>query len=508
MKFLPYLLVLILGIWTCTSGNRKQPAGPPQPTHLSGAELAQIHCASCHVMPMPDLLDKATWKNGVLPQMAYRLGVASFSDKMMSMNPDEVMILIKGNIYPTAPLLVAEDWEKIVQYYTENAPEKPLPQAAKAPVKSGLPLFEVKTIAASGTRPPMVSMIEIDTVSGHLLVGRRDNGFLEIYDKKLKKLDSILMQSPVSDIVHLNKEELLLLQMGIMDPNDFPAGKLLKINAQKQTTLLLDSLQRPVQLALQDLNQDGIPDYLLCNYGNELGKLAWYDGKSKEEHLLKALPGARITHIRDLNGDGLPDIMVLMCQARESISIFYNRGKGKFDEQTVLEFPPVYGSSYIDIADMNQDGHLDIIYTNGDNADYSDILKKYHGLYIFINDGKNQFSEKYFYPSYGASKACATDFDGDGDLDIAMISFFNDPNAQPNEGFLFFENQGDMTFTMSTFPAAAQGKWLVMDVGDLDQDGKPDIILGNFVKPGLGQSIQNNKKPISVVWLRNISTKN
>ena len=51
----------------------------------------------------------------------------------------------------------------------------------------------------------------------------------------------------------------------------------------------------------------------------------------------------------------------------------------------------MYGSSYLELADMNNDGHLDILYTNGDNADYSYVLKKYHGLRIFINDGKNQF---------------------------------------------------------------------------------------------------------------------
>ena len=269
---------------------------------------------------------------------------------------------------------------------------------------------------------------------------------------------------------------------------------------------MLDSLRRPVHLAVSDLNQDGVADYLVCQYGNEMGKLTWFDGKTRQENLLKALPGARRAIVRDMNGDGLPDIVALMCQARESISIFYNRGKGDFDEQIVAEFPPVYGSSYIDLADMNGDGKLDILYTNGDNADYSYSLKAYHGLRILQNDGQNHFAETFFYPIYGASKVVAQDFDGDGDVDLAVIAFFTDIKQKPNEGFLFFENKGKGHFEVSTFADAERGKWLVMDVGDLDGDGKMDIVLGSFMMGGLGANPNSSaRSPLSLVWLRNVS---
>jgi tetratricopeptide (TPR) repeat protein len=48
--------------------------------------------------------------------------------------------------------------------------------------------------------------------------------------------------------------------------------------------------------------------------------------------------------------------------------------------------------------DFNNDGYKDILYTCGDNADYSsNVLKSYHGVYIFLNDGHNNFSQKYFF---------------------------------------------------------------------------------------------------------------
>ncbi len=52
------------------------------------------------------------------------------------------------------------------------------------------------------------------------------------------------------------------------------------------------------------------------------------------------------------------------------------------------------------------------------------------------------FNQKYFFPINGCYKAMARDFDGDGDLDIATISFFADYEHQPEEGFVYLENKG------------------------------------------------------------------
>ena len=120
--------------------------------------------------------------------------------------------------------------------------------------------------------------------------------------------------------------------------------------------------------------------------------------------------------------------------------LYTNLGGGKFKEERKLQFPPIYGSSYFELTDFIKDGFPDIIYTCGDNADYSTILKPYHGVYIFLNDGKNNFKQKYFYPINGCYKAIVRDFDNDGDLDIATISYFPDFENQPEEGFIYFEN--------------------------------------------------------------------
>jgi hypothetical protein len=38
-----------------------------------------------------------------------------------------------------------------------------------------------------------------------------------------------------------------------------------------------------------------------------------------------------------------------------------------------------------------------------------------------------------------------------------------------------------MQFTTSSTPDAANGKWLTMEVADIDKDGDADIVLGSFI---------------------------
>jgi hypothetical protein len=97
-----------------------------------------------------------------------------------------------------------------------------------------------------------------------------------------------------------------------------------------------------------------------------------------------------------------------------------------------------------------------------------------------MNDKKNHFKQKYFFPINGCYKSIASDFDADGDLDIATISFFADYEHQAAESFVYLENQGNFNFLPYSFPEAKMGRWLTMDAGDFDNDGKTDLILGNF----------------------------
>ena len=138
------------------------------------------------------------------------------------------------------------------------------------------------------------------------------------------------------------------------------------------------------------------------------------------------------------------------------------------------------GSTSMTLLDWDQDGDLDILYTAGDNADYSPVLKPYHGIYIYENKGDLNFEQVLHLPFHGAYKALAVDFDQDGDLDIAGISFFPD-FRQNRSGFSYFENLGEQGFQAYNVPDNTLGRWIVMDTVDVNQDDKPDLVLGSLM---------------------------
>jgi hypothetical protein len=140
---------------------------------------------------------------------------------------------------------------------------------------------------------------------------------------------------------------------------------------------------------------------------------------------------------------------------------------------------------------MNHDGKLDLIYTCGYNFHDSRIFKPYHGLYIFTNQGGWNFKQSYFYPINGCTKAIATDFDGDGDIDIATTALFADLNHKPNEGFIYFEQDKGMSFKPHAVPVNKYGRWMAIDTIS-KPNGRPDIVLGNYAT---GMVIDPNLKP-------------
>ncbi|MCF6224028.1 MAG: VCBS repeat-containing protein [Flavobacteriaceae bacterium] len=203
----------------------------------------------------------------------------------------------------------------------------------------------------------------------------------------------------------------------------------------------------------------------------------------------------------DVNDDGLVDLYFTGNMVQNSLYI--NKGNLKFEEISTIA--GVEGNENwmtgVTMVDVNNDGKLDIyICVSGLFGNKKNIL--------YINQGNDEKgipnfkeqAEKYGIADAGQSiQSVFFDYDLDGDLDLyvanyPITSFKHPPFYYANEmRFIqlensdhLYRNNGDNTFTDVTIEAGllSHGLSLSATVGDLNNDGFPDIYISNdFASP-------------------------
>jgi len=448
----------------------------------SGSALAQVHCQRCHSLPTPDLLGKEDWRE-VMKRMASFLGVAR---PKFEARPDGGELKASG-LFPPQPLISSSDWDALVAHYVDAAPSDVAAQPVR-PKPQKLELFKPRELVFS-TDAPCTSLLQLDARAGGFWVGDAQAKTLTLCGTNGQLLKRIATDSAPVSIIN-DHDKLWVALIGRILPSDERLGQVWELRPKDNTwtpTQLLSGLRRPVEMHQVDMDGDDEKDLLIASFGNVLGKLSWFGhvghGDTRpQEHPLQELAGSVQCRIHDWNRDGKPDLTVLRAQGTESVEIYSNQGGGAFAMKRIIEFPPTYGSCRLELADFDSDDTPELIVVNGDKGDYSCGSRGYHGVRIFQRTAPEKFTERFFFPLYGAYGVKAADFDNDGDLDLALISFFPDYDRAPDEGFVYLRNDGGWRFQPFVMEQSNQGRWIVLDAGDIDGDADVDIVLGSFVR--------------------------
>jgi FG-GAP-like repeat/EF hand len=229
-----------------------------------------------------------------------------------------------------------------------------------------------------------------------------------------------------------------------------------------------------------DLNGDGTPDVatanarggvsvLLGTSGGKLGRSVDYPTKGTMDSALTAA---------DLNEDGILDLVTTNSvlgngASNQSISVLIGRGDGTFRAPSVyrhLGYQPTMAVT----ADLNGDGHLDVIAPMGG----------WPGHYVTVLFGRGNGTLKapvLLNAGPSAHDTVAVDLNGDGILDLASSDLGTSYVVPTNQGLTIRVGRGDGTFRGKTritdaWPTRTWTWPTSIGAADLNGDGRIDLV--------------------------------
>lgn len=242
---------------------------------------------------------------------------------------------------------------------------------------------------------------------------------------------------------------------------------------------------RGPKIAVADVNKDGLEDFYVCGAKGQPGALMIQqkDGKfvSSDTALFNKFAICEDVDavFFDANGDGYPDLWVVsggnempVNEIASADRLFINDGKGHFTYSPDA-IPHFYeNKSCVAVADIDHDGDLDVF------VGFLSDPQKYgipQNSKLYLNDGKGKFSvadaNTINLLKIGmVTSAAFTDLNNDGWVDLVVAGEWMPVKIFMNEKGKFIE---------SDIPNST-GLWQTVFPVDINGDGKPDLLCGNW----------------------------
>ena len=279
--------------------------------------------------------------------------------------------------------------------------------------------------------------------------------------------------------------DLVVAVLGSVLPSDDLIGGVVWLENQGGTFVtrpLLEHVRRVSDVQAGDFDGDGDADLAVAVFGYHHGEILWLENRGGgrfRDHPLLATQGPSHVPVADFDGDGKPDIAALVSQEHEEVWLFRNAGGGTFTPRRVFETVNFdLGSAALVASDLDKNGTVDLLLVAGDNQEINHHHPQpWHGCLWLENTGGGAFRTKRLAAVGGVSGAAVADFDGDGDNDIVLACMFNDWRRPGAASLVLLTNDGQQNFTPTT--VADRPTYLaVVAAGDLDGDGRPDVVAG------------------------------